>query len=317
MSLCNEMMNLIGNCGLAPMAGYTDSGFRRICRSFGATFTVTEMVSAKAIRYGDKKTMQLMQFTSEERPIGIQLFGADPEDMAYAASYAEEHFQPDFIDINMGCPAPKITGGGAGSRIMDDESLASSLVSATVSAVSLPVTVKMRAGYHTVTAPDLAPLLEEAGASALFIHARTRDQMYHPPIFPNVIRSVKNHVSIPVFGNGDIQSRNDIATMRTVTGCDGVLIGRGALGNPFLFSNDYPQPPSLEERCWILLKQAELSVEEKGPYVGIREMRKHAPYYFKGVNNASWIRNQCVQITSMDDLKAICEKAMNAGYARE
>ena len=309
-------MNLIGNRGLAPMAGYTDSGFRRICRSFGATFTVTEMVSAKAIRYGDKKSAQLMQFTAEERPIGIQLFGADPDDLAFAAAFAEKNYHPDFIDINMGCPAPKITGGGAGSRLMDNSELAASLVSATVSAVSIPVTVKMRAGYHTLSAPELAPKLEEAGAAALFVHARTRDQMYHPPISPEVIRLVKEHVSIPVFGNGDIQSRDDIRSMMSETGCDGVLIGRGALGNPFLFSNDHPQPPSLEERCWVLLKQAELSVEEKGPYIGIREMRKHAPYYFKGVNNAAWIRNQCVQISSMEDLKKICDDAMSAGYAR-
>ena len=301
-------MNLIGNCGLAPMAGYTDSGFRRICRSFGATFTVTEMVSAKAIRYGDKKSAQLMQFTAEERPIGIQLFGADPDDLAFAAAFAEKNYHPDFIDINMGCPAPKITGGGAGSRLMDNSELAASLVSATVSAVSIPVTVKMRAGYHTLTAPELAPKLEEAGAAALFVHARTRDQMYHPPISPEVIRLVKEHVSIPVFGNGDIQSRDDIRSMMSETGCDGVLIGRGALGNPFLFSNDHPQPPSLEERCWVILKQAELSVEEKGPYIGIREMRKHVAWYTAGYPYSARLRAAVNEMTELDQLEELLTK---------
>ena len=312
----SSILNIIGTCGLAPMAGYTDSSFRRICRSYGATFTVTEMISAKAIRYGDRKTEQLMHFQEDERPIGIQLFGADPDDFAYASEYAVRRFHPDFIDINMGCPAPKITGGGAGSKLMDSPALAAEIVKKTVSACGIPVTVKMRAGFKTVTAPALSAVLEESGASALFVHARTRDQMYHPPIDPSVIRQVKQTVSIPVFGNGDLLSSCDIDQMLRETGCDGVMIGRGALGNPYIFARDSGLSPSLEDRCAVLLRHARASVEEKGPYVGIREMRKHAPYYFKNVNHAAQIRGSCVQIETLGDLEKICEEALSYGYAR-
>ncbi|MBR3001469.1 MAG: tRNA dihydrouridine synthase DusB [Oscillospiraceae bacterium] len=314
----DTILKTIGRYGLAPMAGYTDSSFRAICRGFGATFTITEMVSAKAIRFKDKKTPLLMRFTEEERPIGIQLFGSEPDDFRYAASFAEENFHPDFIDINMGCPAPKITGGGAGSKLMEDPSLASEIVRATVETVSLPVTVKMRAGYHKINAPEFAQYLEQAGVSAVFVHARTRDQMYHPPIFPEVIKDVKDKVSVPVYGNGDILTREDADRMQDLTGCDGVLIGRGALGNPFLFSalTSEESPVSLEDRIAVLLRHARASVEEKGEYVGIREMRKHAPYYFKGVNNAAAIRNECVSLSSFSELEALCRSVLDYGYAR-
>ena len=314
----DTILKTIGRYGLAPMAGYTDSSFRAICREFGATFTITEMVSAKAIRFKDKKTPLLMRFTEEERPIGIQLFGSEPDDFRYAASFAEENFHPDFIDINMGCPAPKITGGGAGSKLMEDPSLASEIVRATVETVSLPVTVKMRAGYHKINAPEFAQYLEQAGVSAVFVHARTRDQMYHPPIFPEVIKDVKDKVSVPVYGNGDILTREDADRMQDLTGCDGVLIGRGALGNPFLFSalTSEESSVSLEDRIAVLLRHARASVEEKGEYVGIREMRKHAPYYFKGVNNAAAIRNECVSLSSLSELEALCRSVLDYGYAR-
>ena len=314
----DTILKTIGRYGLAPMAGYTDSSFRAICRGFGATFTITEMVSAKAIRFKDKKTPLLMRFTEEERPIGIQLFGSEPDDFRYAASFAEENFHPDFIDINMGCPAPKITGGGAGSKLLEDPSLASEIVRATVETVSLPVTVKMRAGYHKINAPEFAQYLEQAGVSAGFVHARTRDQMYHPPIFPEVIKDVKDKVSVPVYGNGDILTREDADRMQDLTGCDGVLIGRGALGNPFLFSalTSEESSVSLEDRIAVLLRHARASVEEKGEYVGIREMRKHAPYYFKGVNNAAAIRNECVSLSSLSELEALCRSVLDYGYAR-
>ena len=314
----DTILKTIGRYGLAPMAGYTDSSFRAICRGFGATFTITEMVSAKAIRFKDKKTPLLMRFTEEERPIGIQLFGSEPDDFRYAASFAEENFHPDFIDINMGCPAPKITGGGAGSKLMEDPSLASEIVRATVETVSLPVTVKMRAGYHKINAPEFAQYLEQAGVSAVFVHARTRDQMYHPPIFPEVIKDVKDKVSVPVYGNGDILTREDADRMQDLTGCDGVLIGRGALGNPFLFSalTSEESSVSLEDRIAVLLRHARASVEEKGEYVGVREIRKHAPYYFKGVNNAAAIRNECVSLSSLSELEALCRSVLDYGYAR-
>ena len=199
---------------------------------------------------------------------------------------------------------------------MEDPSLASEIVRATVETVSLPVTVKMRAGYHKINAPEFAQYLEQAGVSAVFVHARTRDQMYHPPIFPEVIKDVKDKVSVPVYGNGDILTREDADRMQDLTGCDGVLIGRGALGNPFLFSALTSKESSVEDRIAVLLRHARASVEEKGEYVGIREMRKHAPYYFKGVNNAAAIRNECVSLSSFSELEALCRSVLDYGYAR-
>ena len=313
----------IGRFGLAPMAGYTDSGFRSICRSFGASFTVTEMVSAKALRFGDRKSLQLMSFTEWEQPIGIQLFGSDPADFSYAAPLAEERFHPDFIDINMGCPAPKITGSGSGSKLMENTLLAASIMEKTVRSVSVPVTAKIRLGYHTVTAPEVAAALESSGASALFVHGRTKDQMYHPPVSLEGIKQVKDSVSIPVYGNGDIQTNEDADAMLAYTSCDGIMIGRGSLGNPHIFTeiNTDPglsAPPfgTLEEKLNILLEHAKASVKEKGEYIGIREMRKHAPFYFKGVNNAASIRNECVSISTYQDLDELCRKVLESGYAR-
>ncbi|MDO5137577.1 MAG: tRNA dihydrouridine synthase DusB [Oscillospiraceae bacterium] len=320
----NEFLqNKIGRYGLAPMAGYTDSSFRTICRSFGASFTITEMVSAKALRFGDKKSLLLMHFSEAERPIGIQLFGSDPADFSYAAPMVEEMFHPDFIDINMGCPAPKITGSGAGSKLMDNESLAARIVEETVRSVSVPVTAKIRLGYHSITAPSVAHALEASGASIIFVHGRTRDQMYHPPVDLEGISEIKRSLSIPVYGNGDIQSKEDAKRMFSVTSCDGILVGRGALGNPNIFNDiniDHSEtaPPfqSLQDKLDILLEQARASVIEKGEYIGIREMRKHAPYYFKGVNNASAIRNACVSISTYQDLEELCKTVVEAGFAR-
>ena len=323
MSVNDSIVKHIGCFGLAPMAGYTDSSFRSICRSFGATFTITEMVSAKALHFGDKKSLQLMHFTDPERPIGIQLFGNDPLDFSYSAPLVEEMFHPDFIDINMGCPAPKITGSGAGSKLMDNEVLASRIMEATVRSVSVPVTAKIRLGYHSVTAPAIARALEQSGASAIFVHGRTRDQMYHPPISLDGIADVKNAVQIPVYGNGDILTKEDSDVMFEQTLCDGVLVGRGSLGNPHLFTEinteftgSAPPYQSLEDKLKILLEQASASVAEKGEYIGIREMRKHAPYYFKGVNNAAAIRNECVGISSYKDLEDLCKNVLNMGYSR-
>jgi len=321
MSINDAFQKLIGQYGLAPMAGYTDSSFRSICRSFGASFTITEMVRAKALRFGDKKSMLLMNFTEEERPLGIQLFGNDPADFSYSAPLVEEKFHPDFIDINMGCPAPKITGSGAGSKLMDNEILAAKIAEETVRSVKVPVTAKIRLGYHSITAPSVAHALEQSGVSILFVHGRTRDQMYHPPVDLKGIAGVKRAVSIPVYGNGDIQSKEDYENMLRFTSCDGVLIGRGALGNPGIFSDissNETSPPffTLKDKLDILLKQAKSSVNEKGEYIGIREMRKHAPYYFKGVNNAAAIRNACVSISTYQDLEELCNTVLQSGYAR-
>ena len=310
---------------LAPMAGFTDSSFRRICRSAGASLTVSEMVSAKALRMGDKKTPLLMQFDETECPYGIQLFGDDPEDIAFAARFAEETFAPDFIDINMGCPAPKITGGGAGSKLMTTPQLAAELVAAAVSATSLPVTAKIRAGFKEETAQQLAPMLEQAGAAFLTVHGRTRDQMYHPPINLDIIKAVKEAVSIPVVGNGDILSAEDALQMKQYTGCDAVMIGRGALGDPFLFTRvnaalqglPIPEPATLKRRIDTLRLQGELTVAEKGEYVALREMRKHAAYYMKGLKGAAKLRADAGKMSTLQDLYAICDAALAAGTARE
>lgn len=306
---------------LAPMAGFTDSSFRAVCMSMGADACVSEMISARALRLGDRRSPLLMRFTERERPFGIQLFGADPDDIAFGARYAEQNFNPDFIDINMGCPAPKITGSGAGSKLMTDPVLSGEIVAAAVSAVKLPVTCKIRAGYHETNADSFSAVLEQNGVSCVFVHGRTRDRMYSPPVDLDIIRRVKAAVSVPVIGNGDITSPDDALTMMRVTSCDGVMVGRGSLGDPFLFSRikaalagePAPAEPSLEEKMDILRQQAEASVEEKGEFLAMHEMRKQAVYYFKGVNGAASLRADCVRLETLSDLEDLCRRALNAG----
>jgi len=302
------------------MAGFTDSSLRAICMGFGADACTSEMISAKALRLGDRRSSALMYFTPAERPFGIQLFGADPDDIAFAAKYTEDHFSPDFIDINMGCPAPKITGSGAGSKLMTDPALAAEIASAAVSAVSVPVTCKIRAGYHEVNADTVSVLLERSGVSAITVHGRTRDRMYTPPVDLSIIKRVKESVSIPVIGNGDIQSADDAVKMMQETGCDAVMIGRGALGYPFIFrevsaalSGDHvPPPPSFEEKISVLRKQAESSAAEKGEYTAMREMRKQAVWYFKGISGAASIRSECVRLETIADLDRLCDRALGS-----
>jgi nifR3 family TIM-barrel protein len=302
---------------LAPMAGFSDSSFRSICMSFGAEACISEMISAKALRLGDRKSALLMNFTPSERPFGIQLFGADPDDIAFGARYATEYFMPDFIDINMGCPAPKITGSGSGSKLMTDPVLCAEIAAAAVSSTILPVTCKMRAGYHESNAQIIAPLLEKNGVSAVTVHGRTRDRMYSPPVDLDIIRLVKESVTIPVIGNGDITSPEDAVHMMDYTGCDGVMVGRGSLGDPFLFSriraalDRHPVPalPDMHERMSVLMRQAEAAVSEKGESVAMHEMRKQAVYYFKGIPGAASLRAECVRLETLKDLKTLCAKA--------
>lgn len=305
---------------LAPMAGFSDSSFRALCMSFGAGACTSEMISAKALRLGDRKSALLMKFTPAERPFGIQIFGADPDDIAFAAGYAEKNFSPDFIDINMGCPAPKITGSGAGSKLLTDPVLCGEIASAAVASTSLPVTCKMRAGYHETNAQIIAPLLEKSGVSAVIIHGRTRDRMYSPPVDLDIIRLVKESVTVPVIGNGDITSPEDAIEMMRYTGCDGVMVGRGSLGDPFIFSSiraalsgePLPPSPSFEERMDVLMKHAEAAVADKGEHVAMHEMRKQAVYYFKGVPGAASLRADCVKLETLDDLSSICRRALEA-----
>ena len=306
---------------LAPMAGFSDSSFRAVCMNLGADACVSEMISAKALRLGDKKSPLLMKFTEAERPFGIQLFGADPDDIAFGARFAEENYAPDFIDINMGCPAPKITGSGAGSKLMTDPVLSGEIVAAAVSAVSLPVSCKIRAGYHETNADTFSEVLERNGASCIFLHGRTRDRMYSPPVDLDIIKRVKEAVSIPVLGNGDISSAEDAVRMMEETSCDGVRVGRGCLGDPFLFGrikaaiNGLPVPgePSLEEKMDILVHQAKAAIEDKGETLAMREMRKQAVYYFKGVNGAASLRADCVKLETLDDLVSLVGRALSAG----
>ena len=320
----------IGNlepCGfaaLAPMAGVADRAMREICREFGAAYTVSELVSSKGISMQDRKSKELMSVYDAERPMAVQLFGCEPEIMAAAARAAEEQ-KPDFIDINMGCPAPKVAGNGGGAALMKDPVLAGEIVRAVTKAVTLPVTVKIRAGWDAdnITALEVAKRVEDAGAAAITVHGRTRMQMYAPPVDLDIIRRVKESVSVPVIGNGDIDSPESAKRMYEYTGCDFLMVGRAAMGAPWIFSriNAFlekgvilPEPP-LEERLAVLLRQVELMTEYKHPRTALLESRKHAAWYLKGIRGAAELRRRCGEISSLDDLKEICEIALSSENA--
>ncbi len=328
---------------LAPMAGVTDRSFRLICRRFGAEYTVSEMVSAKALCYEQRArrkefassvTASLATVTEDEWPMAIQLFGSEPEFMAEAARLIEERsyrgcvskIAPTAIDINMGCPVRKITGNGEGSALMKNPPLAAAIVEAVVRAVSIPVTVKIRAGWDkdSINAPEMAKRLEAAGASLICIHARTREQLYAPGIDLGVIEAVKRAISIPVIGNGDIYSAQDAQTMLDRTGCDGLMIGRGAMGNPWLFAeiaaglDGKPIPkPSLEERFAVAEEHFLKMIAEKGERVGLAEGKKHMSWYIAGLNGAAAARANMMEAKTADDLleilHAFAEHAKNGG----
>lgn len=317
---------------LAPMAGFTDYSFRKICRDRGAEYTVSEMVSAKALCYEQiskkntlsaSKTAPLAVVRNEEHPMAIQLFGSEPEFVAEAAAMIESReyktciseASPVAIDINMGCPMHKIVGNGEGSALMKNPKLAASIVEATVKALKhTPVTVKIRAGWDSDSknAPEMARMLEAAGASLICVHGRTREQMYNPGIDINIITAVKNAVKIPVIGNGDIFSADDAANMLEITGCDGLMIGRGALGNPWLFSEisaflcgeEYIRP-TLSERLDACVQHIDLIKANKGEYTAAAEIKKHAALYIKGIRSAASVRDRIMKTTSTDEIKSI------------
>ena len=298
---------------LAPMAGITDAAFRTVCAEFGAAVTYTEMVSAKALVYDDKKTAGLLEMQPAHRPCGAQLFGHEPEVMAEAARRARDICHPDFIDINMGCPVPKVVKNGEGSALMKNPKLVYELVNATVKAIKKPVTVKIRKGFDDahVNAVEIARIAEEAGAAAVAVHGRTREQYYSGKADWDIIRQVKEAVHIPVIGNGDVTSGEKAIAMREQTGCDGVMIARGAQGNPWIFSEllsyeqngTIPARPTTEEVREMILRHAKLQIEYKGEYAGIREMRKHMAWYTKGIRKAAKIREKINMVETLEEVE--------------
>ncbi len=308
-----------GFCALAPMAGVADLSFRVLCKNYGAAYTVGEMVSAKGVSMNDKKSRELMKIDEHEHPAAIQIFGNEPEIMAEAAKYAL-HFSPDIIDINMGCPAPKIIKNKSGSVLMKNPELAGKITRAVVDAVNIPVTVKFRTGWDSssVNCVEFAKIIESNGASAVTVHGRTKEQMYAPPVDIDSIADVKKAVSIPVIGNGDIFTPEDAEQMYQKTGCDLVMIGRGALGRPWLFSqiNDYltkgsySPEPSPEERMSIMLQHAEHICNIRGLQHGMCEIRKHALWYTKGLKGSAKLRNEFSTVRTFDELKLLALKVI-------
>ena len=301
---------------LAPLAGFTDKAFRELCKEFGAEFVTTEMVSAKGLYYGDKKTTTLLDFSEREQPLSIQLFGSEAETMAYAATQVAK-LEPAYLDINMGCPVPKIFGSGDGSALMQRPDKAAEVIQAVVAATNIPVSVKFRLGIDEahVNAVAFAKMCEQAGASAITLHARTRQQMYAGKADWSYIRSVKQAVRIFVWGNGDVRSPEDAVAMVEQTGCDGVMIGRGALGNPFLFAQikEYKQSGrykhySVSERVNTAIRHVEMMCSYKPEFIAIPQARKHLAFYVRGLPGAAACKNAIFSATTVAEIRHILLK---------
>lgn len=317
-------LEIDGTIALAPMASVADRAFREICTDFGSAYTVSEMVSASGVIYNNKNTKELLDNTKTSCPFSVQLFGKEPESMAEAAKKVMES-NPNMIDINMGCPVPKVCSNGCGSALMRDPKLCGKIVKEVKKAVSVPVTVKIRKGWdnNNINAVYVAKICEENGADAITIHARTRVDMYSPGVDIDIIKKVKREVAIPVIGNGDIKDEESAAHMLKETGCDMIMIGRAALGNPWIFLNintylnhgKIIEPPSINQKIDVMLRHVNLICKYKGEYHGMKESRKHVSWYLKGLNNAASFRKEAGYLESFDQLielsKRIHEKNIN------
>lgn len=304
---------------LGPMAGVTDLPFRLLCKEQGCGILYSEMVSAKAILYKNKNTDVLLNIDEREHPVGIQLFGSDPDIMAEIGSRVAEG-NCDFIDINMGCPVPKIVNNHEGSYLLTQPKLVEEILTKMVKAINKPVTVKTRKGFKDgeSQAVEIAKIAESCGVAAVAVHGRTREQYYGGKADWNIIKAVKEAVKIPVIGNGDIFSPQDAKAMKEYTGCDGLMVGRAARGNPWIFKeiNEYlktgivPEKPSAEEVKNMILKHASMLIEYKGEYTAVREMRKHIAWYTQGLPHSAELRRRCNEIVSWESLKEVIESRL-------
>lgn len=299
---------------LAPMAGITDGPFRKICRELGCGLVYSEMISAKGLYYNDEASEKLLHIYEEEKPIAYQIFGSDPKFMAFATDKLEKR-ENAIIDINMGCPVPKVVKNGDGSALLNNPKLVGEVVKAVVGATKKPVTVKIRTGWNqqSINAVEIAKIVEAEGASAIGVHGRTREQYYSGKADWGMIKKVKENISIPVMGSGDVFSAIDALAMMEETGCDFVMIARGALGNPWIFRESLAlwqgkgtiAPPSFEDKVTIVIEQLDSLIKEKGEYAAVREMRKHIGWYLKGVYGSAEIRRRVNCIAKADEIKQL------------